>query len=232
MGHDKRKGKEPVVEPPKKKKTRSQKEAERAVMATRVADDPTAGRGRPFQIREPGARTEEQQGERVCSPPRRSLHERPWTRGGHSERQVLSPRQPEARPRRSHATAQDCAEDREVADAVYRMDTAVRVAEGTQLQDLTKAKVAKVKRLRWAVLMEEWQPQSRDTTVDARFWTVLQASFYESYRRRGHMLFSYRVLGWESIRQQVGGADIESHFAHFRGLPGLLEVGQNRYIED
>jgi hypothetical protein len=37
------------------------------------------------------------------------------------------------------------------------MDIAVRVAEGTQLQDLTKATTAKVKRLRWAVLMEEWQ---------------------------------------------------------------------------
>jgi hypothetical protein len=35
------------------------------------------------------------------------------------------------------------------------------------LQDLTKAKAAKVKRLRWVVLMEEWQPQPRDTTVDA-----------------------------------------------------------------
>jgi hypothetical protein len=30
----------------------------------------------------------------------------------------------------------------------------------------------------------------------------------------------------------TGGADIESHFAHFRGLPGLLEIGQNRYIKD
>jgi hypothetical protein len=39
MSHDKRKGKEPVVELPKKKKTRSQKEAERAAMATRAADD-------------------------------------------------------------------------------------------------------------------------------------------------------------------------------------------------
>jgi hypothetical protein len=38
------------------------------------------------------------------------------------------------------------------------MDTAVRVAEGTQLQNLTKVKASKVKRLRWAVLMEEWQP--------------------------------------------------------------------------
>jgi hypothetical protein len=75
MGRDKRKGKEPMVEPPKKKKTRSQKEAERAAMATRATNDQAAGHGRPFQIREPGARTEEQQGERVSSPPRRSLRE-------------------------------------------------------------------------------------------------------------------------------------------------------------
>jgi hypothetical protein len=67
--------------------------------------------------------------------------------------------------------------------AMYRMNTVVRVAEGTQLKDLTKAKATKVKRLRWAVLMEEWQPQPRDTNVDAWFWTVLQASFYESYNR-------------------------------------------------
>jgi hypothetical protein len=85
MGRDKRKGKEPVVEPPKKKKTRSQKEVERAAMAARAANDQAAGRGRPFQIREPGARTEEQQGERVSSPPRRSLRERPRTQGGHTE---------------------------------------------------------------------------------------------------------------------------------------------------
>jgi hypothetical protein len=42
MGHDKRKGKEPVVEPPRKKKTRSQKEAERAAIATRATDDHAA----------------------------------------------------------------------------------------------------------------------------------------------------------------------------------------------
>jgi hypothetical protein len=61
MGRDKRKGKEPVVEPSKKKKTRTQKEAERAAMAASAADDQAAGRGRRFQIREPRARTEEQQ---------------------------------------------------------------------------------------------------------------------------------------------------------------------------
>jgi hypothetical protein len=155
MGHDKRKGKELVVEPPKKKKTCAQKEAERVARAT---DDQAASRGRRFQICEPRARTEEQQGERVSSPPRRSLHECLRTRGGHTERQNPSPRQSETRPCRSRATAHDRAEDREVATAVYMMDTVVRVVEGTQLQDLTKAKAAKVKRLRWAVLMEEWQP--------------------------------------------------------------------------
>jgi hypothetical protein len=48
MGCDKRKDKEPMVEPPKKKKTHTQKEAERAAMAARAANDQAAGRGRQF----------------------------------------------------------------------------------------------------------------------------------------------------------------------------------------
>jgi hypothetical protein len=48
MGHDKRKGKEPVVEPPKKEKTRAQKEAEHAAMAVRATDDQAADRGCQF----------------------------------------------------------------------------------------------------------------------------------------------------------------------------------------
>jgi hypothetical protein len=55
-------------------------------MAARAADDQAAGHGRQFQIRELGARTEEQQSERVSSPPRQSLHEHPKTRGGHTKR--------------------------------------------------------------------------------------------------------------------------------------------------
>jgi hypothetical protein len=81
MGRDKRKGKELVVEPPKKKKACTQKEAEHAAMA---ADDQAVDYGHQFQIRELGARTEEQQGERVSSPPRWSLRERSRTRGGHT----------------------------------------------------------------------------------------------------------------------------------------------------
>jgi hypothetical protein len=55
MGYDKRKDKEPVVEPPKKKKTHTQKEAERAAMAARAANDQAAGSR--FASLEPGPRS-------------------------------------------------------------------------------------------------------------------------------------------------------------------------------
>lgn len=90
----------------------------------------------------------------------------------------------------------------------------------------------KVKRLRWNVLIEEWHPIPRDPRIDSRFWTVLQASFYETYRRKGHRIFPHRVLDWTSLRRAARGADVRAHFAHFRGLPELLEIEQNRYIED
>jgi hypothetical protein len=48
MGRDKRKGEELVVAPPKRKKTCTQKEAERAAMAARAVDDQAAGHGRRF----------------------------------------------------------------------------------------------------------------------------------------------------------------------------------------
>jgi hypothetical protein len=59
MGHDKRKGKKLVVQPPKKKKTRSQKESEHAAMAARATDDQATGHGRSYRFTslEPGLRS-------------------------------------------------------------------------------------------------------------------------------------------------------------------------------
>jgi hypothetical protein len=54
MGHDKRKGKEHVAEPPKKKKTRTQKEAECAAMAPGPL---VIGVGSRFASLEPGPRS-------------------------------------------------------------------------------------------------------------------------------------------------------------------------------
>ena len=67
---------------------------------------------------------------------------------------------------------------------MFRMDTVVRLEPGVLLQNLTKPNAAKVKRLRWSVGEEDWFPVTRDNRVDHRFWTLLQASFYETYQRR------------------------------------------------
>jgi hypothetical protein len=104
MVHDKRKGNDLVVEPPKKK-TRAQKEVDRAAMAARVTDDQATGRGHTFQIQEPRGRTEEQQGDPVGLSPHRSLHVRSRTRGGHTEHQGQHLSQRETRARHSRTIA-------------------------------------------------------------------------------------------------------------------------------
>jgi hypothetical protein len=52
MGHEKRKGKEVVVEKPVRKRTRAEKEAERAELVAKAAEDQASGRARSFRIRE------------------------------------------------------------------------------------------------------------------------------------------------------------------------------------
>ena len=52
MGREKRKGKEVVVEKPARKRTRAEKEADRAEMVAKAAEEQASGRARPFQIRE------------------------------------------------------------------------------------------------------------------------------------------------------------------------------------
>ena len=56
MGREKRKGKEVVVEKPVRKRTRAEREAERAEMVAKAAEEQASGRARPFAIREQPAR--------------------------------------------------------------------------------------------------------------------------------------------------------------------------------
>jgi len=249
MGREKRKGKEVMVEKPARKRTRAEKEAERAEMVAKAAEEQASGRARPFAIRDPPARdrgrgrgmgrvrgaratratteaaaaesdrslsaaesdadteAEQSQGQstpesptlrhsgrtRQTSPagessPATERRTGPRTRGGHQPQE----------PRRSTAAAAAArrAEALEAERAVFRMDTVVRLEPGVLLQNLTKANAAKVKRLRWSVQEEDWFPVTRDSRVDRRFWTLLQASFYETYQRRGHRIFPHRVLDW------------------------------------
>jgi hypothetical protein len=51
MGREKRKGKEVVVKKPARKRTRAEREAERAEMVAKAAEEQASGRARPFTIR-------------------------------------------------------------------------------------------------------------------------------------------------------------------------------------
>jgi len=50
MGREKRKGKEVVVEKPVRKRTHAEREAERAEMVAKAAEEQVSGRARPFRI--------------------------------------------------------------------------------------------------------------------------------------------------------------------------------------
>ena len=56
MGREKRKGKEVVVEQPVHKRTRAEREAERAEMVAKAAKEQASGHARSFQIREQPSR--------------------------------------------------------------------------------------------------------------------------------------------------------------------------------
>ena len=80
MGREKRKGKEVVVEKPVRKRTRAEREAERAEMVAKAAEEQASGRARPFSIREQPARTEaeaEVWAESEVPGPPGPLHSRP-----------------------------------------------------------------------------------------------------------------------------------------------------------
>ena len=78
MGREKRKGKEVIVEKPVRKRTRAEREAERAEMVAKAAEEQASGCARPFAIREQpargqGAEVEAWAGSEVPGP----LHSRP-----------------------------------------------------------------------------------------------------------------------------------------------------------
>ena len=105
-------------------------------------------------------------------------------------------------------------EDREAKEAIRLIDSRVWVGEGVSLKDYTQFDVEKVKRYRYNIDFEVWQPHRRTEKIDPRFWIVRQVSFYESYRHRGHQIFPHRVLHWPTLRA-AAGTDVRHHFAAF-----------------
>ena len=76
----------------------------------------------------------------------------------------------------------------------------------------------------------QWQPEQRDPHVDRRFWTLVQASLYQSYRRAEMGVFKHAVLSIPRMGL-VAGRSVQQYFSHIPGLEYLLEH-RHVYVEE
>ena len=108
--------------------------------------------------------------------------------------------------------------------------TAPVLTGGAQLRDYRGVEGRRLKKIRWNVTSLRWHPEARDTRVDRRFWTLVQASLYESYRQAGMGLFRHAVLCIPKMSLVVQ-RNIQQYFSHIPGLEYLLEH-THVYVEE
>ena len=75
-----------------------------------------------------------------------------------------------------------------------------------------------------------WHPEQRGTRVNPRFWTLVQASLYESSRYARIRLFPHAVLSIPRMGNVIR-QNLYPYFSHIPGLPDLLEL-RFKYVED
>ncbi|WVZ92674.1 hypothetical protein U9M48_038720 [Paspalum notatum var. saurae] len=223
MGHKKRKGKEQVVEEPrkKKKKTQAQKEAEKAQAVADAAERAErGGAGGSLQIggQRRSTRTRQQAPPQTATPPStaRSREGRPRTRGGAtpSAGWLSQDKQPQEQPR----------------DPPHTGPQTVTASEDIRLFDLRNRKTKGIKALRYDMTVDEFYPRPRDFRIDRQFWTVLQASLYESALQGGHRLMPHAAIDFDRANS-VSGHNIRRYFEHYPGLVDLM-ARSHKYVED
>ena len=81
------------------------------------------------------------------------------------------------------------------------------ITGGAQLSEYRDYEGRKLKKLRYYVSDVQWHPEQRNMRVDPMFWTLVQASLYESSRYARIGLFPHAVLSIPSmgnvIRQEL-----------------------------
>jgi len=98
------------------------------------------------------------------------------------------------------------------------------------LTDYTGVKAKKARKMRHLVTVDAWFPPQRDTTVDNRFWTLTQASIYETYRRLRRQLHRHSVINWQMLNN-AAKIDIRRFFTQLPGVTDLLYF-RYRYVEE
>ena len=84
--------------------------------------------------------------------------------------------------------------------------------------------------MRHLVTVDEWFPPQRDTWVDNRFWTLTQASIYETYRRLKCQLHKHSMINWQLLNN-AAQIDIGQFFSQLPGVTDLLYL-RYRYVEE
>ena len=180
MVHEKRKGKEiaPQGQPSqRRRKTRAKREAEAALSVAEAAERAEAGGA--LQIGQCWSTRARQQAPSQTETPQSSS--RPRTRGGATPQS--------GRGRGQSAQRQPL--QRQQQWQHVPPETGPRLVTATtelQLLDLRMRTSRFIKGLRYEMMVDEFYPRPRDTRTDHRFWTVVQASLYESALRGGHKL--------------------------------------------
>ena len=181
MGRDRNnKGKGKAVKEPKQKKSKTQKEWDRALAAVDAYN-----RQEGFVIRDD-----------TTPPTRRSTRTRASGRSGSTP----SGRSGGRKRVRQELEAEEAQQQQQQSEQSEQQPP----AQGeVRLLDLTSCKGPRIKRLRF-VPVEEWFPEVREEGIDPRFWTVVQESFYRSFGRKSVQLSQHRTLRWEYLQSLQG----------------------------
>lgn len=211
------KGKGKTIEQPKQKKSKTQKEWDRALAAVDAYN-----RQEGFVIRD-----------ETTPPTRRSTRTRASGRSGSTPSSRSGGRKRVRQELEAVETQQQQSEQSAQSEQQQQSEQSEPQppAQGeVRLLDLTSCKGPRIKRLRF-VPVEEWFPEVREEGIDPRFWTVVQESFYRSFGRKSVQLSQHRTLRWEYLQSAAGGADVRRHFDAFPGLTALL-TQVDRYVGD
>jgi hypothetical protein len=121
------------------------------------------------------------------------------------------------------ATGFDSGEEEEIQLPVHPTDPVL--TGDAELVSYQGYSGERLKKIRYMITPGRWFPEQRDTRVDRRFWTLVQASLYQSYRAAHFDMFPHAVLSLPRIGTVLG----ENVYPYFHHLPGLVDLLEHQY---
>ena len=119
---------------------------------------------------------------------------------------------------------------RELRAATQLHTREVLGTDDVQLFDFRLKKARQIRAIRYEMTVDEFYPRPRDTRIDQRFWTVVQASLYASARKNGQHVLVQARIDWSRVQRAVG-RDLRPLLAPYQTLAERMAT-QHVYVED